>query len=94
MGSRRRRLFANPRILILLSLALIVLGLFVLRLWDLQIVHGAEYRNRAANNRIREESIAAPRGIIYDRTGVPLVVNAPNFAVQIVPAYLPDGAQD
>jgi penicillin-binding protein 2 len=93
MGSRRRRLFANPRILILLSLAVLVLSLFVLRLWDLQIVHGAEYRNRAVNNRIREVSIAAPRGIIYDRNGVPLVVNAPNFAVQIVPAYLPDDAQ-
>jgi penicillin-binding protein 2 len=94
MGSRRRRLFANPRILILLGLATLVLGLFVLRLWDLQIVHGAEYRNRAVNNRLREESIAAPRGIIYDHTGKPLVVNAPNFAVQIVPAYLPDTAAD
>lgn len=77
----------------MLSIALVVQGLFVLRLWDLQIVHGAEYRNRAVNNRMREESIAAPRGIIYDRAGVPLVVNAPNFAVQIVPAYLPDDAQ-
>jgi penicillin-binding protein 2 len=92
MASRKRRLFANPRILILLSLALLVLGLFVLRLWDLQIVHGAEFRNRAVNNRLREDSISAPRGIIYDRTGQPLVVNAPNFAVQIVPAYLPDEA--
>jgi penicillin-binding protein 2 len=86
----RRQFFANPRILILLSLALAVLGVFVLRLWDLQIVHGAEYRNRAANNRIREDSVAAPRGIIYDRNHEPLVVNAPNFSVQIVPAYLPD----
>ena len=92
MASRRRRLFANPRILILLSLALLVLGLFVLRLWDLQIVHGAEFRNRAVNNRLREDAISAPRGIIYDRAGQPLVVNAPNFAVQIVPAYLPDEA--
>lgn len=94
MASRRRRLFANPRILILLSISALVLGLFVLRLWDLQIVHGAEYRNRAVNNRLREESIAAPRGIIYDRTGQSLVVNAPNFAVQIVPAYLPDEPAD
>jgi penicillin-binding protein 2 len=93
MSSRRRRIFANRRILILLSAALLVLGLFVLRLWDLQIVRGAEYRNRAANNRLREESIAAPRGIIYDRSGQPLVVNAPNFEVQIIPAYLPDNPQ-
>ncbi len=57
MSSRKRRIFANPRILILLSAALLVLGLFVLRLWDLQIVRGAEYRNRAVNNRLREEAI-------------------------------------
>jgi penicillin-binding protein 2 len=90
MSSRKRRIFANPRILILLSAALVVLGLFVLRLWDLQIVRGAEYLNRAANNRLREEALDAPRGIIYDRTGKPLVVNAPNFEVQIIPAYLPE----
>ena len=93
MSSRKRRIFANRRILILLSAALLVLGLFVLRLWDLQIVRGAEYANRAVNNRLREEAISAPRGIIYDRAGNPLVVNAPNFEVQIIPAYLPEDPQ-
>ncbi len=92
--NRRRRIFANPRILILLGAALALLSLFVLRLWDLQIVHGAEYRNRATNNRLREDTIDAPRGVIYDRTGKPLVYNAPNFEVQIIPAYLPDSEQD
>jgi cell division protein FtsI/penicillin-binding protein 2 len=86
MSSRKRRLFANPRILILLSAALLVLGLFVLRLWDLQVVQGAEYRSRAVNNRLRDEAIPAQRGIIYDRTGRPLVVHGPNFEVQIIPA--------
>jgi penicillin-binding protein 2 len=93
MSSRKRRIFANRRILTLLGAALLVLGLFVLRLWDLQIVRGAEYRNRASNNRLREESMPAPRGIIYDRGGQPLVVNAPNFEVQIIPAYLPEDPQ-
>jgi penicillin-binding protein 2 len=78
----------------LLSASLFVLGLFVLRLWDLQIVRGAEYTNRAVNNRLREEAIDAPRGIIYDRHGQPLVVNAPNFEVQIIPAYLPEDEKD
>ena len=93
MSSRKRRIFANPRILILLSAALLVLGLFVLRLWDLQVVRGAEYRNQAVSNRLREEALPAPRGIIYDRTGQSLVVNAPNFEVQIIPAYLPEDPQ-
>ena len=67
-----------------------MLGVFVLRLWDLQIVHGGEYTSKSAVNRLREEALPAPRGIIYDRTGQPLVVNAPRFEVQVVPAYLPD----
>ena len=84
------RRFYNPRIAALLLLGLAMLGVFVLRLWDVQIVHGDEYRAHADSNRLRLESVAAPRGIIYDRTGLPLVRNAPNFQVQIIPAYLPD----
>ena len=81
------RRFYNPRIAALLLLGLAMLGLFVLRLWDVQIVRGEEYRTRADNNRLRLESVAAPRGIIYDRTGEPMVRNAPNFQIQIIPAY-------
>ena len=88
------RRFYNPRIAALLLLGLAMLGVFVLRLWDVQIVRGDEYRSRADNNRLRLESVAAPRGIIYDRNGEPMVRNAPNFQVQIVPAYLPDDEQD
>ena len=88
------RRFYNPRIAALLLLGVALLGVFVLRLWDVQIVHGKDYRARADSNRLRQESVAAPRGIIYDRTGLPMVRNAPNFQVQIVPAYLPDDKQD
>jgi penicillin-binding protein 2 len=90
----QNRRFYNPRIAVLLLLGLVVLGLFVLRLWDVQIVRGEQFRADADANRLRLESVAAPRGIIYDRTGLPLVRNAPNFQVQIIPAYLPDNVQD
>ena len=88
------RRFYNPRIAALLLLGLAMLGVFVLRLWDVQIVRGEQYRADADANRLRLESVAAPRGVIYDRTGLPLVRNAPNFQVQIIPAYLPDNQQD
>ncbi|HZY42716.1 MAG TPA: penicillin-binding protein 2, partial [Anaerolineae bacterium] len=84
------RRFYNPRLAALLVLGVAMLGVFVLRLWDVQIVRGDEYRTQADQNRLRLEAVAAPRGIIYDRTGVPLVRNAPNFQVQIIPANLPD----
>ena len=85
-----RRRFYNPRAAALLAIGLAILAVFVLRLWDVQIVHSADFRAQSDRNRFRLESIDAPRGIIYDRNGLPLVHNAPNFQVQIVPAYLPD----
>ena len=88
--NQNRQRFIHPRVAILLSVALAILGLFVLRLWDLQIVHVTDFRAQADQNRFRLEAIDAPRGIIYDRNGQPLVRNAPSFEVQIIPAYLPD----
>lgn len=64
----------------------IVLGLVSLvllgRLLSLQIVKGREYRSLAEGNRIRTETIHAPRGIIYDRNGYPLVRNVPGFRIK------------
>ena len=89
--SSKNQTFRNPRVLILLVIAVAILGLFVLRLWDVQIVRGAYFRKAAVNNSLQLQAIDAPRGIIYDRNGVPLVHNGPNYEIQIVPAYLPDG---
>jgi penicillin-binding protein 2 len=90
MSTTTRSRFSNPRIVVLLIGSLAILSLFVLRLWDLQIVRGAEFRGMADRNRFRLETVDAPRGVIYDRNGTPLVHNAPSFEVQIIPAYLPD----
>lgn len=56
-------------------------GLFVLasRLFSLTIVDGHRFRALADNNRTRDLIRHAPRGIIYDRTGTPLVENIPRF---------------
>ncbi len=42
---------------------------FMYRLFMLQIVEGAEYRDISLNNSIDETTIIAERGVIYDRTG-------------------------
>ncbi len=51
----------------------------VARLFFLQIIKGVNYRNLSDTNRTRTISIHAPRGIIFDRDGVPLVFNVPGF---------------
>lgn len=53
--------------------------LIVTRLASIQIFQGKYYSALSNNNRIRTNAIHAPRGIIFDRLGVPLVFNTPGF---------------
>ena len=65
----------------------VVAGVFIiilLRLWQLQVLEGDKYRQLSENNRLRIMSTPAPRGIIFDRNGVPLVKNVPIYSVYIV----------
>lgn len=60
---------------------LLVFFLLAARLWQLQIIQGAEYALKAEHNRIRTIELVAPRGTIMDRNGIPLVENRPSFEV-------------
>lgn len=76
-----------------LAMRVLIVATFLLlgaRLWSLQIVRRQEFQARADRQRFRIESIAAPRGIIYDRNRQPLVNNVPRYTVSVVAARLPD----
>jgi len=65
----------------------IVAGIFVvicLRLMQLQVVEGDKYRRLSEGNRLKIMSTPAPRGIILDRNGTPLVKNIPMYSVYIM----------
>lgn len=67
---------------------LVVVGVFLfailfIRLFFLQVVEGYYYRFLSNNNRTRTLTIHAPRGIIFDRNGVPLVFNTPGIRENI-----------
>jgi len=66
-------------------LIIIVLGALLVRLWTLQVLNGESYAAEADNNRVREISIDAPRGCIYDRNGVALVINRSSLSVTVDP---------
>lgn len=71
-----------------LTIAYIIVALFfilIIRFWQLQILQGNEYRRLSEENRLRIVKIAAPRGIIYDRNGIPLVKNSPYYSVSVSP---------
>jgi penicillin-binding protein 2 len=63
---------------------------FIVRLVWLQIIQGNELRQFSENNRIKQNKIMAPRGLILDRDGKPLVENLPGFEVIISPQYVED----
>ncbi len=72
---------------ILLSAYVIGVLFFIvlIRLWQLQLLQGNELRRISESNRLRVIGIAAPRGIIFDRNGIPLVKNTPYFCVSLIP---------
>lgn len=69
---------------------LFILILLVGRLVFLNVVRGGYYSEMAERNSLRSIVLAAPRGIIYDRSGKPLVKNTPSLDGLIIPASLPE----
>lgn len=67
------RIAAIPVLLIL------IVGVILFKLVSLQLVYGEYYRNLADSNRIRTTVVYAQRGVIFDRSGKPLVVNIPGY---------------
>jgi penicillin-binding protein 2 len=56
-----------------------VVFFIIIRLFFLQVVQGSYYRMLSDGNRIKTILIHAPRGVIFDRNGKPLVYNVPGF---------------
>ena len=73
-------------------LAALLFGVLGGRLYQLQVVDGARYAARAVAARTIEVPIPAPRGLIFDREGRALAVNAPSWGLYARPADLPQGA--
>ncbi|MBP7526297.1 MAG: penicillin-binding protein 2 [Syntrophorhabdaceae bacterium] len=71
----------------------ITMTVLLIRLWDLQIMRGAEMRKLSEQNRIRVKKIVAPRGIIYDRMGKVLADTRPSFNIYITPEDIRDFSQ-
>jgi penicillin-binding protein 2 len=86
--------FVRPNRFIAIAMAIVVVftGLSV-RLWDLQVVNGARYRDLAEQNRLLRLPVEAERGMIVDRNGKVLARNLPGFAVTVIPVDLPRAKQ-
>jgi len=76
-----------PLLAVFVVLATVVLSV---RLWYLQVVKGDYYQEQAESNRIRPVKLRPPRGIIYDRSGRPLVENVLVFDISLIPEDVTD----
>ncbi|MFA9262494.1 MAG: penicillin-binding protein 2 [Undibacterium sp.] len=75
-------------------ITILVLVLLVGRFVFLNVLRGGYYSELAERNSLRSIILAAPRGIIFDRTGKPLVKNTPSLDGLIIPASLPDSPEE
>ena len=68
------------------ALVLVFLTLLT-RLYQLQILHGDEYREKAEENFVKELRLPADRGQLLDRRGKVLVDSRPSFDVTLTPYF-------
>lgn len=64
--------------------------ILLLQLFNLQIVHGSEYREQSNTRLTRESTIEADRGSILDRSGNTIVGNTMGFSVDLYKTKIDD----
>jgi penicillin-binding protein 2 len=83
------RLFTRRSIIVGAS-ATTLMGLIAARLYKLQVIEEAHYRQLSEENRVSRRLIAPVRGLILDRFGRELALNNQNFRVVIIPEQTVD----
>src|SRR5690349_5170517 len=78
------------RVVVAAAFCLLAVLILVVRLFILQIVGHDIFSTLSQSNRLRLDSIAPNRGLIYDRNGVVLAENRPSYRLQLVPEEVKD----
>ena len=81
------------RILIVQRILLSAVVLLWAALFSFQVIHGAEYREKAEKNRTRLIPLPASRGAILDRHGVPIVEDRVSFELAAFPQEIQDSGE-
>ena len=82
---------SNFRYNVLTAIVYLIGIIILIRLFNLQIVNGAEYRDDSNNRLTREASIEAARGSILDRSGNVLVSTEMKFSLEMYKSKTDDG---
>ncbi len=69
----------------IVTLIFLFLGLVIfVRLFDIQVIHGEEFFEKSQKRLLKEKTIPAARGRIFDSKGVPIAANRQGFCVSII----------
>ncbi len=71
----------NSRMIILLVVIVLMFGILVQRLFQLQIISGESYQNDFSLSIMKERTLNSSRGNIYDRNGKPIAYNELSYCV-------------
>ena len=80
----------NLRFNLLTVLVYIIGIILIIKLFSLQIVHGAEYREESNTRLTRESTLEAARGAILDRSGTSLVSSTTEFSLEMYKTKVSD----
>src|SRR5437660_7493678 len=83
-----RRDAGHKRVMVIATSVVFAFLVLIGQLWYLQVLEGGRFQEASDKNRIRIRPIAAPRGILFDRNGLPLVDNRPAFTLSLIPREL------
>lgn len=84
-----RRLFLG-RVISSAIISILLLGLVVARLVQLQVVDHELFAEKAQGNRVRIEPVPPIRGLIFDRKGRVIAENLPAYQLELIPEQVDD----
>ncbi|VAX01247.1 Peptidoglycan D,D-transpeptidase MrdA [hydrothermal vent metagenome] len=80
----------NQRIIALLVIVVILLSVLIAKFAYLQIFNNQYYTTQSENNRLSVLPITPIRGLIYDRNGIVMAQNLPNYRLNVIPELSDD----
>jgi penicillin-binding protein 2 len=86
---REQRMFLG-RVIAAAVIVVLLAGLVVYRLVDLQVVNFEHFSRLSQGNRVRIEPIPPVRGLLFDRNGRVLAENRPVYQLELVPEQVRD----
>ena len=83
------RIFSHRLVVAVLAIVLL-LGVLIARLYNLQIVNFNDYATQSDRNRVQVQALPPTRGLIFDRQGNLLADNRPSYTLTLIKEQVKD----